>query len=76
MADAGTAAPADDRSLLSRLGLNRPVLRAWAMYDWANSVFMTIGLLIFPIYFADVAAKGLAAGRGQPRASRSRPPSP
>jgi MFS transporter, UMF1 family len=59
MADAELVAPAEGRSLLSRLGLDRPVLRAWAMYDWANSVFMTIGLLIFPIYFADVAAKGL-----------------
>lgn len=59
MADAETVAPAPDRSFLSRLGLDRPVLRAWAMYDWANSVFMTIGLLIFPIYFIDVAGKGL-----------------
>ena len=29
------------------------------MYDWANSVFMTIVILVFPIYFADVAAAGL-----------------
>ena len=36
MADAETVAPAEGRSLLSRLGLNRPELRAWAMYDWAN----------------------------------------
>jgi UMF1 family MFS transporter len=44
--------------LLERLGLHRPELRAWAMYDWANSVFMTTVLLIFPIYFADVASAG------------------
>jgi UMF1 family MFS transporter len=44
--------------LLERLGLHRPELRAWAMYDWANSVFMTTGLLIFPIYLADVASAG------------------
>jgi UMF1 family MFS transporter len=67
MADAQTVAPAEGPSFLSRLGLNRPVLRAWAMYDWANSVFMTIGLLIFPIYFADVAAKGLPAAEASRR---------
>src|SRR5258707_124044 len=44
--------------LLERLGLHRPELRAWAMYDWANSVFMPTGLLIFPIYLADVASAG------------------
>jgi UMF1 family MFS transporter len=43
---------------LERVGLHRPELRAWAMYDWANSVFMTTGLLIFPIYLADVASAG------------------
>jgi UMF1 family MFS transporter len=47
-------------SLLDRLGLNRPELRAWAMYDWANSAFMTtIIAAVFPVYFAQVAAKGL-----------------
>lgn len=46
-------------SFLSQLGLDRRELRAWAMYDWANSVFMTIVILVFPIYFADVAAAGL-----------------
>jgi MFS transporter, UMF1 family len=36
--------------LLERLGLHRPELRAWAMYDWANSAIMTtiIGS-VFPI---------------------------
>jgi MFS transporter, UMF1 family len=43
---------------LDRLGLHRKELRAWALYDWANSVFMTTVLLIFPVYFADVAAAG------------------
>ncbi|MGH9330825.1 MAG: MFS transporter, partial [Vicinamibacterales bacterium] len=34
---------------------------AWAMYDWANSAFQTtIIAAIFPIYYADVAARGLA----------------
>ena len=47
-------------SMLDRLGLNRPELRAWAMYDWANSAFMTtIIAAVFPVYFAEVAAKGL-----------------
>jgi UMF1 family MFS transporter len=45
---------------LERLGLHRPELRAWAMYDWANSAFMTtiIGS-VFPIYYAQVAAATL-----------------
>src|SRR5262245_45094261 len=67
MSDAAAAAGVTGRSFLSRLGLDRPVLRAWAMYVWANSVFMTIVLLIFPIYFADVAAKGLPASQASGR---------
>jgi UMF1 family MFS transporter len=48
--------------LLDRLGLGRRELRAWAMYDWANSAFWTtIVAAIFPIYFQKVAAAGLAA---------------
>lgn len=45
---------------LARAGLGRPELRAWAMYDWANSAFMTtiIGA-VFPIYFLEVAAADL-----------------
>ena len=47
--------------LLSRVGLNRPELRAWAMYDWANSAFQsTIITAIFPPFFADYAAAGLS----------------
>jgi UMF1 family MFS transporter len=46
---------------LQKLGLHRRELRAWALYDWANSVFMTHGLLIFPIFFSDVAAASLGA---------------
>src|SRR5262245_10682154 len=67
MADAEAVAPPSRVSFLSRLGLDRPVLRAWAMYDWANSVFMTIVILIFPIYFADVAAQGLPAAEASRR---------
>jgi UMF1 family MFS transporter len=47
-------------TLLDRLGLGRRDLRAWAMYDWANSAFQTtIIAAIFPIYFHRVAAFGL-----------------
>jgi MFS transporter, UMF1 family len=46
--------------LLDRLGLGRRDLRAWAMYDWANSaVQTTIIAAIFPIYFQKVAAAGM-----------------
>src|SRR5262245_25253884 len=46
---------------LSRLGLGRPELRAWALYDWANSAFVTtIIAAVFPVYFSSVAAAELA----------------
>jgi UMF1 family MFS transporter len=46
--------------LLERLGLGRRELRAWAMYDWANSaVQTTIIAAVFPIYYQKVAAAGL-----------------
>jgi UMF1 family MFS transporter len=41
------------------VGLDRPELRAWAMYDWANSAFWcTIVLAVFPPFFADYASAG------------------
>jgi len=46
-------------SLLRRVGLDRPELRAWALYDWANSVFMTTVLQVFQIYFPSVVAADL-----------------
>lgn len=46
--------------LLERLGLSRPELRGWVAYDWANSVFMTSVVQVFQVYFASVAANGLA----------------
>lgn len=47
-------------SLLERLGLHKPELRAWAMYDWANSAFvLVIVTAVFPIYFQQVAAAGM-----------------
>ncbi len=51
---------ANKKSILDTLGLHRPELRAWAMYDWANSAFVTIIMTaIFPIYFSQVAGAGL-----------------
>ena len=47
--------------LLDRLGLGRPDLRAWAMYDWANSAYQTtIIAAVFPIYFRRVVAADMA----------------
>jgi MFS transporter, UMF1 family len=44
----------------ARVGLPRPELRAWALYDWANSGYVTTVIAaLFPIYFARVAAAGL-----------------
>jgi UMF1 family MFS transporter len=46
--------------LLARLGLGRPELRAWAMYDWANSAFWTTVIVaVFPPFFSEYAAAGL-----------------
>ena len=46
-------------TLLRRLGLDRKEVRAWAMYDWANSaVQTTIIAAVFPIYYQKVAAAG------------------
>lgn len=49
---------------LSRLGLDRPELRAWAMYDWAvSSVQTTIMVAVFPVYFGNVAKVSLPESR-------------
>jgi MFS transporter, UMF1 family len=46
---------------MARLGLDRPELRAWAMYDWASSAMQTtIMVAVFPIYFVRVAGAGIA----------------
>ena len=45
---------------LRALGLHRRELRAWALYDWANSAFATTILAAaFPIFYANVAAADL-----------------
>jgi UMF1 family MFS transporter len=46
-------------TFLARIGLDRPELRAWAMYDWANSAFMATVLQVFPVFFVHSAAAGL-----------------
>jgi MFS transporter, UMF1 family len=47
-----------------KVGLGRPELRAWAMYDWANSAMAcTIVTAVFPIYFGSVACAGMTEGR-------------
>ncbi len=48
--------------LLTRLGLDRPELRAWALYDFANSAAVTTVITaVYPIYYGSVAGRGLAA---------------
>lgn len=49
-------------SRLERFGLHRPELRAWALYDWANSAIMTTVIAaVFPVYFRSVVAADLPA---------------
>ena len=45
-------------------------IRSWAMYDWANSAFITtIGSAVMPVFFGAVAAVGLS-GIQQNRATQ------
>jgi UMF1 family MFS transporter len=51
--------------MLERLGLHRPELRAWAMYDWGLSgLQVVITTAVFPIYFLRVAAAHLPGSGG------------
>jgi len=60
-----TATTVGASSWLDRLGLGRPELRAWAMYDWAvSSLQATVLTAVFPIFFVRVAAAGLPESRG------------
>jgi UMF1 family MFS transporter len=55
-------------ALLARIGLTRPELRAWAMYDWANSAFWTTVIVaVFPPFFSEYAAAGLGPGEATER---------
>jgi len=60
-ANEGTWPPVPKRATwLAKLGLDRPELRAWAMYDWANSAMVTtIITAVFPIYYEKVACAGM-----------------
>ncbi len=54
------APAAPRRRLLETLGLHRPELRAWAMYDWGISAAQTtIMTAVFPIFFVSYAGAGL-----------------
>jgi UMF1 family MFS transporter len=68
MPDIDTLAPSrSSRRIrtLERLGLHRPELQAWAMYDWALSGLQTvITTAIFPIFFVRVAAAHLPGSGG------------
>jgi MFS transporter, UMF1 family len=45
---------------LERLGLHRPELRAWAMYEWATTgMWAVIVATVFPIYYRSVLAADL-----------------
>jgi MFS transporter, UMF1 family len=46
----------NNKSAIDPSGKNNPkVTKAWAFYDWANSVFsLTITTAVFPIYFEEV----------------------
>ena len=49
--------------MLHALALDRPELRAWALYDWANSGMVTVIIAtVFPVYFYRVAGADLAHG--------------
>ncbi|MEX2569811.1 MAG: MFS transporter [Gemmatimonadota bacterium] len=51
------------RRAAAALGLHRTELRAWAMYDWANSAMVTTVIAaVFPIYYYNVAGAGLPEG--------------
>jgi len=53
----------DRPRLLQRLALHRPELRAWAMYDWANSAMVTVVITaVYPIFFSKVAMAGAEPG--------------
>ncbi len=56
---------------LRRLALDRPEARAWALYDWANSAFMTtVVAAVFPVYFLELARE-LGSDRAQERYSNA-----
>ncbi len=66
--DAAPNPPESPPSFLKRLALNRPELRAWAMYDWANSAVVTVVMTaVFPVYFQSVVGEHLPEGEATGR---------
>ncbi len=56
------------KTILTRLGLGRRDLRAWAMYDLANSAYQTtIIAAVFPIYYNRVVAADLPGAQATSR---------
>ena len=57
---------------LESLGLHRPELRAWAMYDWALSGLQTVVMTaVFPIYFVKVAGAELSGSAATQQLARA-----
>jgi UMF1 family MFS transporter len=57
---------------LESLGLHRPELRAWAMYDWALSGLQTVVMTaVFPIYFVKVAGANLEGSAATQQLARA-----
>src|SRR5688572_12631099 len=53
---------------MARVGLVTPEQRAWAWYDWANSVyFTTVITAVFPSFYATYAAAGLEPAQATAR---------
>ena len=54
--------------LMACIGLVTAEQRAWAWYDWANSVyFTTVITAVFPTFFSSYAAKGLEPAQASAR---------
>ena len=54
--------------LLARVGLTTREQRAWAWYDWANSVyFTTVITAVFPSFYSTYAAAGLEPAQATAR---------
>jgi UMF1 family MFS transporter len=54
--------------LLTKVGLTTPEQRAWASYDWANSVyFTTVITAVFPSFYSTYAAAGLEPAQATAR---------
>ncbi len=66
--ESGKTARGKSPTLWERVGLGRPELRAWAMYDWANSAFLTIVVTaVYPLFFMDFASAGEPAAAATAR---------